>query len=301
MPSFGDSLAKTRRSLLGRIAGLLGATEIDSETWDDLEALLIQADLGVETTQYLIEKLRDRVRREGITRERDLRAFLREELLGILLQRQPRLNLHGRPISVLLIVGVNGSGKTTAIGKLAHKYRKVGRSVLLVAADTFRAAAIEQLREWADRAGVDVISGQPGGDPGAVVFDALQAARNRGYNLVIVDTAGRLHTKYNLMAELGKIGRVMKKVIPDAPHETLLVLDATTGQNALVQARKFQEAVNVTGVILTKLDSSAKGGMIFAVYRELGLPVHFVGIGEGLDDLAPFDPVEFVDALFEEP
>ncbi|HHH40738.1 MAG TPA: signal recognition particle-docking protein FtsY, partial [Chloroflexi bacterium] len=212
----------------------------------------------------------------------------------------PPMNLGGRPLDVILVVGVNGSGKTTSIAKLAHWYQREGRSVLLAAADTFRAAAIDQLRIWAERAGCDMVAGPEGGDPGAVVYDALQAAHSRGRDMVIVDTAGRLHTRYNLMEELRKVHRVAGKVVEGAPHETLLVLDATTGQNALTQARHFQEAVAVTGVVLAKLDSTARGGMVFAIAHQLGLPVRFVGTGEGLDDLAPFDADAFVQGLWAE-
>ena len=299
MSIFRQSLERTRKSFFGRITNLLGAGEIDDETWEDLEALMVQADMGVETAAALAQRLRARMNREGLTREDELERALREEMTQIVSNPRARLNLFGRPLSVLLIVGVNGSGKTTAIGKLAHKFRKTGRRVALAAGDTFRAAAIEQLQLWGERVGVPVIAGQPGGDPGALVFDAIKASQSRGYDLLIVDTAGRLHTKFNLMEELRKISGVMKKVIPDAPHETLLVLDGTTGQNALTQARKFKEAVEVTGVIVTKLDSTAKGGMIFPIYQELGLPVAFVGVGEGQDAIEMFDPEAFVGALFE--
>ncbi len=296
---FRKSLERTRKSFFGRITNLLGAGEIDDETWEDIEALLVQADVGVQTAASLTRRLRERMNRDGLTREDELRRELRDEMLQIVSNPRARLNLFGRPLSVLLIVGVNGSGKTTAIGKLAHKFKKAGRKVALAAGDTFRAAAIEQLQLWGERVGAPVIAGQPGGDPGALVFDAIKASQSRGYDLLIVDTAGRLHTKFNLMEELRKVSGVMKKVIPDAPHETLLVLDGTTGQNALTQARKFKEAVEVTGVVVTKLDSTAKGGMIFPIYEELKLPVAFVGVGEKQDDVEMFDPEGFVDALFD--
>jgi len=262
-----------------------------------LEELLIQADVGVETTLYLVERLRQRATGEAIIRADALQTALQEELRA-LLPDPPPCNLGGRPLDVVLIVGVNGSGKTTSIAKLAHHYVQQGRQVLLAAADTFRAAAMDQLEIWAGRAGVGIVTGPEGGDPGAVVFDALQAARSRGMDMVIADTAGRLHTQYNLMAELRKVSKVIAKNVPDAPHETLLVLDATTGQNALSQARHFQEAVEVTGVVLAKLDSTARGGMVFAIARDLGLPVRFVGTGEKMEDMAPFDADVFLEGLF---
>jgi len=295
--SIKESLTRTRNAAFSRIAGLLGASQVTGSTWDELEELLIQADVGVETTLYLVERLRQRARDEAILQADALQAALREELRA-LLPDTPPLNLGSHPLDVVLIVGVNGSGKTTSIAKLAHRYREQGRRVLLAAADTFRAAAMDQLEIWAQRAGVDVVKGPEGGDPGAVVFDALQAAQSRGMDLLIADTAGRLHTQYNLMAELRKVRRVAEKNVAGAPHETLLVLDATTGQNALSQAKHFQEAVEVTGVVLAKLDSTARGGMVFAIARELGLPVRFVGTGEKMDDLAPFDADAFVEGLF---
>jgi len=276
----------------------LGASQVTAATWDELEELLIQADVGVETTLYLVERLRRRARDEAILRADALQAALQEELRALLPDPAP-LNLGGRPLDVVLIVGVNGSGKTTSIAKLAHYYQRAGRRVLLAAADTFRAAAMDQLEIWARRADVDIVTGPAGGDPGAVVFDTLQAARARGMDMVIADTAGRLHTQYNLMAELQKVRKVAARGAEGAPHETLLVLDATTGQNALSQARHFQEAVDVTGAVLAKLDSTARGGMVFAISRELGLPVRFVGTGESLEDLAPFDAGLFVQALFK--
>jgi len=293
-----ESLDRTRRTVFGQIAMVLGATEITEATWEDLEALLIQADVGVTTTTLLLERLKERVRREGLLRSDELQGALKAELRA-LLGDPPLLRLsRDRLLNVVLIVGVNGSGKTTSIGKLAYYYRQQGWSVLLAAADTFRAAAIEQLRIWGQRAGVEVISGQPGGDPGAVLYDAIRAARSRQANLVIADTAGRLHTKYNLMQELKKVHNVARRNVHEAPHETLLVLDATTGQNALAQARSFQDAVQVTGVVLAKLDGTAKGGMVFAIAHELGLPVRFVGTGESIEDLAPFDADVFVEGLF---
>jgi fused signal recognition particle receptor len=295
--SIRDSLTRTRNAVFSHVAGLLGASQVTAVTWDELEELLIQADVGVETTLYLVERLRQRARDEAILQAGALQTALQEELRA-LLPDSPELNLGGRPLDVVLIVGVNGSGKTTSIAKLAYCYRRQGRRVLLAAADTFRAAAMDQLRIWAERAGVDIVTGPEGGDPGAVVFDALQAARARGMDMVITDTAGRLHTQYNLMAELRKVRKVAAKNAESAPHETLLVVDATTGQNALSQARHFQEAVEVTGVVLAKLDSTARGGMVFAIARELGLPVRFVGTGEKMEDLVLFDADAFVEGLF---
>ena len=298
MAGIRESLARTRRQVFGQIAGLLGAGDITDETWDDLEALLIQADIGVETSLEVVECLQKKTRQDGIIRTDDLQAALQGELRKLLQDPPPvRVNV-SRLLTVVLIVGVNGSGKTTSIGKLARYYRDSGREVMLVAGDTFRAAAIDQLQVWGERAGVPVIAGHPGGDPGAVLYDAIQAARARGVELLIVDTAGRLHTQSNLMAELKKIYGVARKNVHDAPHETLLVLDASTGQNALSQAKHFQEAVDVTGVVLAKLDGSAKGGMVFAIEDNLGLPIRFVGTGESIDDLAEFDPDQFVEGLF---
>lgn len=296
--SIRDSLTRTRNSVFSRVAGLLGTSEVTEETWDRLEELLIQADVGVETTLYLVDRLRQRAREEAILKADRLQQVLQEEMRA-LLPDPPPLNLGSRSQDVVLVVGVNGSGKTTSIAKLAHRWEQQGRRVLLAAADTYRAAATDQLDIWAQRVGVDMVKGPKGGDPGAVLFDALQAAKSREKDLVIADTAGRLHTQYNLMSELRKVHGVAAKSIEGAPHETLLVLDATTGQNALSQAQHFQEAVDVTGVVLAKLDSTAKGGMVFAVARDLGLPLRFVGTGETLEDLAPFDPNAFVEGLFE--
>ncbi len=298
LEKFRVSLTRTRKSVFGRIVTLLGAGEIDGETWDDLEALLIQADVGVETTSTIVERLQRRVAQEGILHTDQLVTVLKQELRNMLPDPEPLISDQPRLLTVVLVVGANGSGKTTSIGKLAYRYRQRGRKVLLSAGDTFRAAAIEQLQIWGERAGVPVVAAQPGADPGAVLYDSIRAARARGVDLIIADTAGRLHTKYNLMQELRKVRGVASKNVHGAPHETLLVLDAPTGQNALVQARHFRDDVGVTGVILTKLDGTAKGGMIFAIHQELGLPVRFVGTGEGIDDLAEFDSDLFVDGLF---
>ncbi|HMM28115.1 MAG: signal recognition particle-docking protein FtsY [Chloroflexota bacterium] len=298
MGSLRKGLSRTRQSFFGRIAQAFGATDIDEDTWDDVEALLIQADVGVATTTRLVERMKDRVWRDGITRQDQLTEALKDELRKLLTEPAP-LNLSGRELSVMLIAGVNGSGKTTTIGKIAYRMRLNNRKVIIAAGDTFRAAAIDQLKLWGDRAGVPVIAGLPNSDPAAVVYDSINAARARHAEVLIVDTAGRLHSNFNLMAELVKVRDVLRKVIPDAPHETLLVLDGTTGQNALTQAKKFQEAIDVTGVVVTKLDSTAKGGMLFAIQQELGLPIHYVGIGESVYDLVFFNPAKFVDSLFE--
>jgi fused signal recognition particle receptor len=297
--SIRESLTRTRQTVFGQIAGVLGLGDITDETWDDLEALLIQADMGIPTTMHVMAALRERVAREGLYQIEQLMTVLKAELRALLTTDQPFELEAPRQLTVVLIVGVNGSGKTTSIGKLARYYKNNGRKVILAAGDTFRAAAIEQVKIWAERADVPIIAGQPEADPAAIAYDGIRAARARGHNLLIIDTAGRLHTKFNLMKELEKIYHVCKRSVHEAPHEVLLVLDAPTGQNALVQAAKFQEAVHVTGVILTKLDSTAKGGMVFAIHRDLGLPVRFIGTGEKIQDLAPFDPDAFIKGLFE--
>lgn len=295
-----NGLKRTTDGLVGRIDALvLGKKVIDADTLEELEEILITSDIGVKTTVELVRSLEQRLSRNELKDGEALRAALKDELLGKLL-------VHHRPLSataakpfVLLVVGVNGVGKTTTIGKLASRYTADGKQVLLAAADTFRAAAADQLAVWAERAGVGLIRHQEGADPSAVAFDACKAALARGVDLLIVDTAGRLHTKVNLMEEMKKIRRVIDREIPGAPHETLLVLDAATGQNAINQTRIFQEAAGVTGLALTKLDGSAKGGVVVAVSHEFGLPVRFIGVGEGIDDLRDFDPQEFVDALFQ--
>ncbi len=290
---YKSALGKTRRSLLGRLAGLWSSAQLTEEQWEELEATLIQADVGLAVATSIIEKMRA----SGIRDEAAAREALREALLSLLREPAPP-NLSGRPLSVVLIVGVNGSGKTTTIGKLAYRFGNLQRRrVLLAAADTFRAAAIEQLQLWGERVGAPVIAQQPGADPAAVVFDAGDAARAGNYDLLLIDTAGRLHTNANLMAQLAKLREVTTRIAPGAPHETWLVLDGTTGQNAIQQARQFQEQLAVSGVIVSKLDSSAKGGMIFSVCEDLRLPVHYVGLGERLEDLALFSPGVFVDSL----
>ncbi len=300
-PQTGRALEQTRRTWFSRLGGIF-QRGLDESVWEELEETLLAADVGVATTEAVLRRLRERVRAQGISDPELALEALKEELIAVLDVGGPRGQLWGREgpwprPAVILVVGVNGSGKTTSIGKLAHAFRAQGLKVLLGAADTFRAAAIDQLRQWAERAGAEVVAHQQGADPGAVAFDAVAAAEARGVDVVIIDTAGRLHTKSNLMEELRKVRRVVQRRIPSAPHEVLLVLDATTGQNALQQARYFSEAVGVTGVVLAKLDGSAKGGVVFPIAHELGLPVLFVGTGEGPDDLASFDPREFVEAL----
>ena len=295
------ALQRTRRGLFGRIGGLFERADFDEDLWEELEEILVASDTGLATTEALIEAVRKRTRDEGVKQSQRVREILREELIEILEAPRNRplawLSPEAPPRTVILVVGVNGAGKTTSIAKLAHAFKRDGAVVVLGAADTFRAAAIDQLRIWAERVGVRMIGHQPGSDPGAVVFDTLSAAEGDGADFVIVDTAGRLHTKTNLMAELKKINRIIQRTIPDGPHETILVLDATTGQNGLSQARTFAEAVGVTGIVLAKLDGTAKGGIAFAIAHDLDIPVRFIGTGEKIDDLAPFDAREFVDSL----
>jgi fused signal recognition particle receptor len=294
-----QGLSKTSRATFGQIATFLGATQITSETWDELEALLVQADLGVETTLEVVQSVQDRVYTQGLTRSSQLFDALRDELRNRL-DEPPKLDFSTKP-TIILIVGVNGSGKTTSIAKLGKRYTEEGKRVILGAADTFRAAAVDQLQVWADRLNLPVIAGQPGGDAGAVAYDAVQAGISRHADIVLIDTAGRLHTRFNLMEELKKVYRVVGKAMPGAPQAVWLVMDATTGQNALQQARAFKEAVHVTGIILAKLDSSARGGMAFAIQRELGLPILYAGLGEKSDDLQPFNPDAFIAGIMEKP
>ena len=296
-----EAVTRTRENLSERLDDVVSFhKEIDRSTLDDLEATLIGADLGTTTTHEVLEKLREKADRKQIKDGNELKRLLKEELLAILTQAgSPAVQkVEGEP-EVILVVWVNGTGKTTTIGKLANVLHSDGKSVLLCAADTFRAAAIEQLEIWGMRTGTEVIKTRPGGDPAAVLFDALQAAKARQADYVIVDTAGRLHTKANLMAELEKMRRTAQRIVPGAPHETLLIMDATTGQNGLQQARLFTQSSGVTGIVLTKLDGTAKGGVVVAITRELGLPVRYVGVGEKAGDLLPFDPQAFVDSLFE--
>jgi len=295
-----EAVSRTRENLAERIEDVVSiGKEIDRSTLDDLEATLIGADLGTTTTHEVLEKLRDKADRKQIRDVNELKRLLKEELLSILTSAgsQPVTKVDRAP-EVIMVVGVNGAGKTTTIGKLAQVFRAQGKTVLMCAADTFRAAAIEQLEIWGQRTGTEVIKTKPGGDPSAVLFDALQSATSRKTDYVIVDTAGRLHTKQNLMLELEKMKRTAQRIVPGAPHETLLVMDATTGQNGLQQARQFTQSSGVTGIVLTKLDGTAKGGVVVAISRELGLPVRYVGVGEKAGDLLPFDPKEFVESLF---
>lgn len=291
-----QALNRSSKAAFGRLATVFGATEIDVSTWEELEALLIQADLGIATTSEIIASLKKHVTQDGITSAQELTSLLRVELLSRL-DPLPELDFNGTQPVVILIVGVNGSGKTTTIAKLGRQYAQQGKKVLLAAADTFRAAAVDQLQVWADRLDIPIITGQPNGDPGAVAYDAIQAGVSRKMDLVLVDTAGRLHTRTNLMEELKKVHRVSGKALPGAPHAVWLVLDATTGQNALQQARIFKEAVKVTGIIIAKLDSSARGGMAFAIQKELGIPILYAGLGEKSEDLEKFNRESFVDGI----
>jgi fused signal recognition particle receptor len=289
------SLERTRKTTFGQIAALLGASEINEAHWEELEALLIQADLGVDTSEALMKVLWERERSQGLTKLSEFRSVLREEMLK-LLTPPPPLDFDHRP-TIILVVGVNGSGKTTTIAKLGKAFADQGKQVILGAADTFRAAAVDQLQVWGERLGLPVIAGQPGGDPGAVAYDTVQAALARNADLAMIDTAGRLHTRFNLMEELKKVYRVCGKALAGAPHAVWLVMDATTGQNALQQARAFKEAVKVNGVILAKLDSSARGGMAFAIQHELDLPILFAGLGEKPEDIQPFSTEAFVEGI----
>ncbi|MBP3382028.1 MAG: signal recognition particle-docking protein FtsY [Clostridia bacterium] len=292
-------LKKTRDALMGSIGDVLQSfTRIDKDLFDELEEILIMGDVGTVTASMLRETLEQRVKEERVTDPAAVRALL-QDIVAELLDGEQALALHTKP-SVILVIGVNGVGKTTTIGKLAHNLKADGKKVLLAAADTFRDAAIEQLDVWAKRAEVDIVRHTQGADPGAVVFDAVAAAKARGADVVICDTAGRLHNKKHLMDELHKISRIIERELPDADKEVLLVLDATTGQNAVNQAKEFKEVAGLTGIVLTKLDGTARGGVVLALRGDLKVPVKFIGVGEGIDDLQPFDPVAFATALFEE-
>jgi len=296
-----SGLARTRATLSDGLADLLlGKKQIDDELLEELETLLLTADVGVDTTARIIDDLTERVKRKELSDPQALSGILQDYLAGILegIDQPVAQAAEGRP-QVILMVGINGAGKTTTIGKLAKRLQEEGQKVMLAAGDTFRAAAVEQLQSWGERNNIPVIAQSTGADAASVIFDGLQAAQSRGMDVLIADTAGRLHTKTNLMDELTKISRVMKKLDPQAPHEVMLVVDAGTGQNALNQAEQFHQAVGLTGITLTKLDGTAKGGIIFAIADRLGVPIRFIGVGEGIEDLRPFEPREFVKALFE--
>ncbi len=295
-----SGLAKTRRLLTANVDDLLlGERKIDENLFEELEATLIGADVGPAFTYEMIERLREQLKRKELQQPDLIRKTLRDGMLEILRKNESGAPLPADPPHTIMVVGVNGTGKTTTIGKMAHRYRQEGKTVMVVAADTFRAAAIEQLEVWSRRVGAILIKQRAEADPSAVVFDAVQSAKAGRAEIVIVDTAGRLHTKTNLMEELKKMKRIFGRELPGAPREVLLVLDATTGQNAVVQARMFREDIGVTGIILTKLDGTSKGGVVIRIAKELGLPIRFIGIGEGIEDLRPFNASEFVDALFE--
>lgn len=292
-----NGLFKSKHSFFGRIAALF-SRGVDEDTMDELEEILISADVGISTTEEILERLREKIKEEKIRDGEAATEALKAILVEMIGKEEP-VDLSTTP-SVILVIGVNGVGKTTSIGKIAHVLKEQGKRVIVAAADTFRAGAIEQLAVWTDRAGVELIRQSEGSDPAAVVFDAISAAKKRGSDVLIVDTAGRLHNKKNLMAELAKINRVIDRELPGCARETLLALDATTGQNAVSQAKEFKNAAEITGLILTKLDGTAKGGVVFSIRETLGIPVKYIGVGEGIDDLQPFDPTDFVNALFED-
>ncbi|KGP77217.1 signal peptide protein [Desulfosporosinus sp. Tol-M] len=296
-----EGLTKTRENFVGRIEEVFtGRKRIDEELYEELEEVLIRSDVGVNTAFELVERLRKEVKKQKISQPSELYQVL-QELITELLGEEETLTLAKQGPSIILVVGVNGVGKTTTIGKLANRLKKDGKRVIMVAGDTFRAAAIDQLEVWGERAGIEVIKQREGADPAAVAYDAVQAAKSRGIDVVLVDTAGRLHNKVNLMEELRKVKRVIEREIPGAPHEVLLVLDATTGQNALQQAKLFQEVAGVTGIVLTKLDGTAKGGVVLGIKGETRIPVKWIGIGEGIEDLRSFVPKDFAAALFNRP
>lgn len=296
-----QGISKTRSGFVSMLEDTIhGRKEIDADLLEELEYALITADVGVRTATEVLEGIRQQVDRHLVNDAEELKGLLKRALLDVLEAAERPTPLVAVPPAVVMVVGVNGAGKTTTIGKLAHRYKQEGRSVLLCAADTFRAAAIEQLEVWGQRTGIEVIRQNQGSDPSAVLFDALQAAKARKVDYVIVDTAGRLHNKAHLMGELEKMDRTVKKVIPEAPHEVLLVIDATTGQNGVEQARHFTQTSGVTGIVLTKLDGTAKGGVVVAIARELNLPIRYIGVGEKIDDLLPFEPEKFVESLFAE-
>ena len=294
-----QGLKKTRDSLMNSVSSVLkGFTRIDDDLFEELEEILVMGDVGANTAAHICQTLREQVKEKGVTDPAEIRSLLRG-IVADMLEGGQELTLNTKP-SVILVIGVNGVGKTTTIGKMAANFKAQGKKVILGAADTFRAAAIEQLEIWADRAGVDIVKHGQGADPAAVVFDTVSAAKARGADIVICDTAGRLHNKKNLMDELAKIGRIIDRELPDADKEILLVVDATTGQNAVNQAREFKSAAGITGIVLTKLDGTARGGVVLAIREDLQVPVKFIGVGEGIDDLQPFDPAQFAAGLFEE-
>ena len=298
---FKEGLAKTRDALMGKVEQIITfGRKIDEEFYEELEEALIMADVGVNTVMEIMDELRAEVKKQKLSDAEELKPVLKRILADLMGEESTGLKMAAEGLTIILFVGVNGVGKTTTIGKLAHKFKSEGKKVVLAAGDTFRAGAIEQLEVWGQRAGVDVIKQQAGSDPAAVIYDGIQAARARKADILLCDTAGRLQNKTNLMEELNKVFRVIKREVPDAPHEVLLVLDATTGQNALQQAKLFGESAGVTGLVLSKLDGTAKGGIVIAIRRELTLPVKYVGLGEKIDDLQPFDPQDFVNALFAE-
>ena len=290
-----NGLSQTRKSTFGKIAAFFGASEISEHTWEELESLFIQADIGVKTSLDLLENIQTQVNSLGLIRTEELRETITQELRSRL--TEPPIIAWDHKPAVILIVGVNGSGKTTTLAKLGMKFQEQGLSVLFAAADTYRAAAVEQIQIWGERLEIPVVAGQQDGDPGAVVYDGVQAAIARKKDILLIDTAGRLHTRYNLMEELKKVHRVAGKALPGAPHATWLVMDATTGQNALHQAEAFQDAIPLDGIILAKLDSSAKGGMVFSIQEKLGVPILFTGLGEQPEDLVPFNPEAFIKGL----
>ena len=294
-----QSLSKTKEAISGRIESVLKVFRaVDEDLLEELEEILIMADLGVETSMEIIDRLRDAIKEKHITDVEQVKQELKNILAEILTEGETSVKLHGTP-AVIMVIGVNGVGKTTSIGKLAYMYKQMGKKVVIAAADTFRAAAIEQLEVWADRAGAEIIKQQEGSDPAAVIYDAVGAAKNRGADILLCDTAGRLHNKKNLMDELKKIYRILNNELPNSSKEVLLVLDATTGQNAVSQAKQFKEAADITGIILTKLDGTAKGGIVFAIKNEYNIPVKLIGLGEKIDDIDEFNPIDFVNALME--
>lgn len=305
MASFFDKIkkgiSKTKSQVFDRVTYAITAKKkIDEDLLEEIEEILISGDVGVEATLHIIDRVRERVKKEKFDDAQQLFQILKEEVADIFPEKEFQENAFSPQPFVMLVIGVNGTGKTTSIAKLAHRFQSQGKKVLVAAGDTFRAAAIEQLQEWANRLDIEIIKHKSGSDPGAVAFDAVSAAQSRNADIIIIDTAGRLHTKVNLMQELQKVHRVIQKVIPDAPHMNLLVLDGTTGQNALAQAREFIKTVGVDGIVLTKLDGTAKGGSIIGIAHQLAVPVYYIGVGEGVDDLQPFDPAVFAESLFSE-